>query len=214
MEKNNKETIKEENEKQAEPKETLEAQTEEETALEPESEEVGKLKAQVFGIEVRMQEIDAILERHEDDYFQKQQNQPEEPVKEDEKISALKAEYKELAKARRELLKGNKKSVWDNFPVWMGFYAVFQIIFSFYLIMTQLSTYFASWFYALFSTPTDFWFYFGLFIIPFLSLLASLIILLCSKDKVHKKIFLFVYLIQGIETLMSVGMLIYAILAE
>lgn len=227
MEKNNKETIKEETKKQTEPKENLEARAEADTAeeanleeneeveiaSEEDTEEVGKIKAQIFGIEVRMQEIDAILERYEDDYFQKQQSQPEEPVKEDEKISALKAEYKELAKARKELLKGNKKSIWDNFPVWMGFYAVFQIIFSFYLIMTQLSTYFASWFYALFTSPTEFWFYFALFVIPFLSLLASLIILLCTKNKVHKKIFLFVYLIQGIETLMSVGMLMYAILS-
>ncbi|GEM_PF-2269094 len=229
MEKNNKETIKEEKQQPAEPEVTLEAaaeetvseaetvfgpETEAETASEPESEEVAAVRAQIFGIEVRMQEIDAVLERYEDDYYKKQQSQPEEPIQEDEKIRALKAEYKELAKARKELLKGNKKSLWDNFPVWMGFYAVFQIIFSFYLILTQLSTYFASWFYQLFSDATEFWFYFGLFLIPFLSLLASLIILLVTKNKVHKKIFLFVYLIQGIETLMSVGMLIYAILAS
>lgn len=213
MENNNKETIKEEIKTEEKPEETLEAETEEETVSEEESDEAAMVRSQVFGIEVRMQEIDAILERYEDDFYKKQQNQPEEPVQEDEKIRALKAEYKELAKARRELLKENKKSLWDNFPVWMGFYAVFQIIFSFYLILTQLSTYFATWFYQLFTNPTNFWFYFGLFLIPFVSLLASLIITLVTKNKLHRKIFLFVYLIQGIETLISVGMLIYAIAA-
>lgn len=219
MENNNKETIKEEIKTEEKPEETLEAETEEETVSEEESDEAAMVRSQVFGIEVRMQEIDAILERYEDDFYKKQQNQPEETEvpevsgTEDEKIIALKAEYKELAKTRRELLKGNKKSLWDNFPVWMGFYAVFQIIFSFYLILTQFSTYFATWFYQLFTNPTNFWFYFGLFLIPFVSLLASLIITLVTKNKLHRKIFLFVYLIQGIETLISVGMLIYAIAA-
>jgi hypothetical protein len=115
-----------------------------------------------------------------------------------------------LYSERKKLLKTNKKSIWDNFPAWMGIYAIFQFIFSFYLILTQLSAYFAQWFFTFVNGDSEFVFYLSLFLVPVLSLIVSLVILLLLKNKLHKKIFMYIYIIHGVETLMAIGMLIYA----
>ncbi|MGD9886664.1 MAG: hypothetical protein AB7T03_01725 [Bacilli bacterium] len=170
------------------------------------------IKEKIFEIEIKLQEIDAIIERAEDEFYHKENEQNEVSPEETQKLIELKNEYRTLVKQKKQLQKSLKSSVWDNFPVWIGLYAVFQLIFSFYLILTQISTYFAQWFFTVINGSTEFAFYVSLFIIPFLNLVLSLVIWLIIKNKLHKKIFLYVYLIHGIETLMAVGVLLYVVL--
>lgn len=174
-----------------------------------EQDETSKTKALIFDIEVKMQEIDAIIERQEDEFFTKDQEVSDETHN---KIIQLKNEYKNLYKQKKQLQKTLRVSLWDNFPVWMAFYALIQFVFSFYLIMTQLSTYFAQWFFQMIQGGTSFVFYLSLFIVPALNLLVPFIVLLLLKNKTHKKFFMYIYFIHGIETLMSIGMLLYAVL--
>ncbi|MGD9605117.1 MAG: hypothetical protein AB7V00_03040 [Bacilli bacterium] len=182
------------------------------TDIEQKNDEVGKTKEQIFEIEIKMQEIDVIIEKFEDELYGSNTEGKDIAKEEQDKIRQLKQQYRELFQQKKQLQKTLKVSLWDNFPFWMGLYAIFQFIFSFYLILTQISTYFAQWFFPLVNGSTDFLFYFSLFIIPFLNLVLSLIILLLLKNKTHKKIFLYIYLIHGIETLMAAGMLLYVVL--
>jgi hypothetical protein len=60
----------------------------------------------------------------------------------------------------------------------------------------------------------DLWFFYVLiFLLPFLSLLASLIILLKIKNKEKKKMFAIIYIIHGIETIITVVYLLVKVLA-
>lgn len=161
-----------------------------------------------------MQEIDSLLERYENTLY----TSGEEILTEDEVI-ALKEEYKQIKTERKILLRQGKKNAWDNFPVPMWVYAVFQIIFSFIFILQNLSANFAEWALKLFEKwdisflqPSMTLLIVMYFFIPFLSLLTSLIILLSLKDKTHKKIFAYIYIIQGIETIITVTIMILAVL--
>ena len=173
--------------------------------------EHAQTKEKIFAIEVKMQELDAIIERFEDEFYREGENY--EPSEEEtNKVKALIEEYRDLREQKKQLQKTIKTSIWDHFPLWMGIYALFQIVFSFYLIMTQISMYFAQWFLKVVNGSTDFVFYVALFMIPFLNLVLPLLIFLLLKNKVHKRMFLYIYLIHGIETLIAVGMLLYVVL--
>jgi hypothetical protein len=165
-----------------------------------------EIQAEIFSIEVRLQEIDAELEHYEDMLMEKQ-----EEILEPEEVAKLKSEYKELKKQRKNLLKQTKKSIWDTIPLWMGIYAVFQFIFSFWIILEEISrqfTIFALELLAHIFTPGLWTLYILFFLIPVLSLLASTIILLKLKNKNHKKIFAIIFGIHGLETLITIGLMI------
>jgi hypothetical protein len=161
-----------------------------------------EIRSQIFAIEVRVQEIDAIIENYEYYLIEKELETltPEE-------VASLKEEYKNLKKQRKELQKQLKKSIWDHFPVWMGIYAIFQFFFSFTLVMIDISSRFAIFAMTLLDKIADpkLWvLYLFYFIIPVINLLISLIILLKLKNKNHKKIFAFIYGIHGIEVLITI----------
>ncbi|MCK9535965.1 MAG: hypothetical protein M0R05_00015 [Bacilli bacterium] len=162
----------------------------------------------IYEIDLRRQEIDAILENYEFELYEK----GNEVLTEEEYIN-LKEEYKQLKKKRKNLIKSKgEKTIWDEIPLWMGFYAVFQFLFSFYYIQALLSVYFAKLLLDLFSQSNSLAFNIFSFILPFLSVVASLIILLLLKNKKRKKVFLFVFLIQLVETLITVGLMLSIIL--
>jgi len=159
------------------------------------------IEEQIYQIEVRMQEIDAKIEQFEDVYYQ-----TSEEIFPYEEYEALKEEYKKLRSEKKRLLKENKqKGFWDKMPVWMFAYGVFQVIFSFFYVISMVSILFAQWFFNTFNvSEAKFWDVFTFFFIPFISLLISVIILLLIKNKERKKVFLIVFSIQAVETIISV----------
>lgn len=158
------------------------------------------LEEKIYEIEIKMQEIDSKLEMYEDSYYNGDDN-----IFPLEEYDRLKQEYKELKKQKKALLKENKQnSFWDKVPVWMVAYGIFQIIFSFFFVISMVSILFSSWFLGnVITKSTKFWEAFSFFFIPFISLLISTIIFLLIKDKLRKKIFLVIFSIQGIETIVS-----------
>jgi hypothetical protein len=170
-----------------------------------------KVQKEIFEIDVRLQEIDAILERYEDILYEK-----EEEILSPEEVENLVIEYRELKRKKKELSKSLKNSKWDVMPLWMAFYAVFQFVFSFYLLQSVICLRFAVWLSELIFKVwvPDLWFFYVLiFLLPFLSLLASLIILLKIKNKEKKKMFAIIYIIHGIETIITVVYLLVKVLA-
>lgn len=169
-----------------------------------------KIQEKIFTIDIRLQEIDAILERYEDVLYER-----DEEILSTEEVDELVREYRELKRKKKELSKSLKKSKWDAIPLWMAFYAIFQFVFSFYLLQSIICLRFAVWLttqlYKIW-VPGTWPIYVFLFLIPFLSLLASLIILLKLKNKEKKKMFAIIYLIQGIETIITVVYIIVKVL--
>ncbi|MDD3999524.1 MAG: hypothetical protein PHX62_01340 [Bacilli bacterium] len=179
------------------------------TNLEESISQESATRQEIFSIDVRLQEIDAILEKYEDVLFEK-----EEYILSAEEVEILQAEYSELKANKKRLNKSLKKSRWEAIPVWMGIYAVFQFIFSFLFIQFMISLNFAFWMAdSVFKISNNqVWlFYVFLFLLPVLSLLASLIILLKIKNKERKKAFAVIYIIQGIETLITIIYMIVSI---
>lgn len=157
------------------------------------------IQEQVYEIEIRMQEIDVQIELFEEAYYQSEDDFDY------EEIEKLKEEYKELRKKKKEILKRNKGK-WDSIPVSLFVYGIFQIIFSSFFVLFIVSSLFSGWFITTFftSTPGNFWLYFSLLFIPIISVLISTVILIFIKDKMRKKFFLIIYIIQFIETLITV----------
>ena len=186
----------------------LEDETEEEYELEDYQEEVedNSIPGQIFKINIRIQEIDAILENYEEALYSKN-----EEILSEEEYDNLKEEYRDLVKQRKELTKQRKESIWDYMPTWMAVYAIFQIVFCFFIILTQASAYFAEWMYGVFTKVPDWLFYTLPFVIPFLNLMLSLTIYFFIKDKKQRKLFFYIYLIQIIQTLITVVILIFVL---
>lgn len=165
-----------------------------------------KIREEIYAIEVRLQELDAILEKYEDILYERN----EETLPQEE-VEKLVAEYHDLKKRKKDLAKSLKKSKWDMVPLWMAVYAVVQFIFSFYVFQVQISLEFARWLTELIYSvwKTGLWvFYTSIFLLPVLSLLVSLIIWLKLKNKDRKKIFRIIFLIHSLET---IGTLVYFI---
>jgi hypothetical protein len=158
---------------------------------------------ELYQIDLRCQEIDSAIENYEDILM----SRGEETLTPEELVQ-LKQEYREIVRKRKDILKTKKKSIWDQFPFWMAAYAVFMLVLSFFFEPLYYICYkFLVLIYPLFSESmevTKAMEYAMLAFIPFLCLLASLIILLSLKNKIHKKIFAYIFLIQGIETLIAV----------
>src|SRR5690554_709351 len=95
------------------------------------------IEEQLYEIEVKMQEIDAKIERFEDALYERN-----EEIFSYEEYLQLKEEYKNLRKVKKAISK-QKKGKWDNIPVWMFAYGVFQIIFSFFMVLNMASILFA-----------------------------------------------------------------------
>lgn len=172
---------------------------EKETILEENIQET--IEDKIYEIEIKMQEIDSKLEMYEDSYYEgDDENFPY------EEYERLKQEYKDLKKQKKALLKENKQNgFWDKVPVWMVAYGTFQVIFSFFFVISMVSILFSSWFLGnVVTKSTKFWEAFSFFFIPFISLLISTIIFVLIKDKLRKKIFLVIFSIQGIETIVSI----------
>ena len=151
-------------------------------------------KEEIFKIDVRIQEIDVLFERYEDILY----SSGEETLNEEE-IEHLSEEYKELRKRKKELVKLTRKSIWDKFPIWMSVYAIFQIVFSLFIIIPSFAL------SSILIKPfpeAPFWLLD--LTVPVLNSLISLTILLLLKDKNHKKIFFWIYMIQIVETLLNV----------
>jgi len=159
----------------------------------------------IYEIDLRCQEIDSIFERYE---YELQEKGTENLSLEE--YEALKQEYKELRKQKREMKKGGKETIWEAIPLWMGIYAILQIIISMYFIQAMLSIHFASFLLNLFfvSNPSNTLFAILNFVFPFLCILSSLIIFLMIKNKKAKKFFLIVFIIQIIETIVTVSLMI------
>lgn len=159
--------------------------------------------SELYQVDLRCQEIDSAIENYEDILM----SRGEETLTEDE-LAQLKQEYREIVRKRKEILKSRKKSIWDQFPLWMAAYALLMLVLPFFFEPFYYICYkFLLLVYPLFSESmevTTAMEYAMLAFVPFLCLLTSLIILLSLKNKVHKKIFAYIFLIQGIETLITV----------
>lgn len=170
-------------------------------------EKEAKIREEIYAIDVRLQELDSIFEQYEDALTER-----EEEILSEEELNKLIDEYHELKKKKKELAKNFKKSKWEMIPLWMAVYAVCQFIFSFFLVQIQLSFYFTTWLGGLIykAWETGSWlFYVLLFVIPVLSLLASLIIFLKLKDRTKRKIFAIIFAIHGLETLVTIVYIVY-----
>lgn len=156
----------------------------------------------IHEIEVRMQEIDVLLERYEDIYYSKG-----ETIMSEEEVIALKQEYNKLRKTKKSVEK--TKTKWDKMPIWMFMYGVFQIIFSFFYVLATISIEVGGWLIRVLGLKTSgFWKYSTLLFVPVLSLVTSLLILLFIKDRDKKRFFIIMYIIQGIETIITVVILL------
>lgn len=164
----------------------------------------------IYELDIRLQEIDVILEKYEDTFFET--NQETLSV---EEVEALKKEIKEIKLKKKSLLRKGKKTVWDQFPLWMAFYAVFQFAFSFYYVLIRASIFYLSWAYKFFYKiikPSIAMEYVYILTLPVLSLIISLVILLLIKNKTHKKIFGIIYAIQGVETIGAIIFMVVRLL--
>lgn len=164
----------------------------------------------IYELDIRLQEIDVILEKYEDTLFETNQE-----ILSVEEVKALKAEAKEIRLKKKTLLRKGKETVWDQFPLWMAFYAIFQFIFSFYYVLIRVSIYYLSWAYKFFYNiikPSTFMEYVYILTIPLLSLILSLVILLLIKNKTNKKIFGIIYAIQGVETIGAIIFMVVRLL--
>ncbi len=168
-----------------------------------------EIREEIFSIAVRLQEIDTIIERYEDALLER-----EEEILSVEEVEKLEEEYYELKQKKKQLSKSLKKTRWDMIPIWMGIYAVFQFIFSFFALQLQISYQFAFWLaLKIYNVwDTGIWlFYVLFFLIPFFSVLLSLLILLKIKNRDKKKIFGIIFLIQGLETIVTIIIMIVSI---
>lgn len=155
----------------------------------------------IYELELKMQEIDTKIEFAEDElYFEESQITEED-------IQALKQEYRELKAEKKALLKQHKTN-WDKFPIWMFAYGVFQVVFSFFYVMSMISLLFASWFLNLINSYTRAWEIVSFFFLPFISIVASTIIFFTLKDKIKRRFFSIIFIIQGLETLITVILMI------
>ena len=173
-------------------------------------EKEAKIREEIYAIDVRLQELDSIFEQYEDALTER-----EEEILSEEELNKLIDEYHELKKKKKELAKNFKKSKWEMIPLWMAVYAVCQFIFSFFLVQIQLSFYFTTWLRGLIykAWDTGSWLLYVLpFVIPVLSLLASLIIFLKLKDRTKRKIFAIIFAIHGLETLVTIVYMLVVIL--
>ena len=167
------------------------------------------INLEIYEIDIRCQEIEVIIENYEFELSEK----GNELLTEEEHQNLL-AEYKELKKKRRVLLKMNRpKTVWEEIPLWMVIYIIFQIIFSFYYVQALLSVHFAKFLLDLFSSASATLFNIFNFILPTLSVLTSFVIWLLLKNKKQKKFFLIFCFIQIAETLITVGLMFWIILS-
>lgn len=173
-------------------------------------EKEAKIREEIYEIDVRLQELDAIFEQYEEALFER-----EEEILSEEEVEESSAEYRKLKKKKKELAKSLKKSKWDIIPLWMVIYFVLQFIFSFTLIQVKLSVFFALWLGEIIYNvwDTGAWLiYTLLFLIPFLCLVASSIIFLFLKDKNKKKIFGIFFLIHSLEVIITVVIMLVRIL--
>lgn len=163
------------------------------------------IQEQIYEIEIRMQELDSQIEQLEDILYEtRSEDFPH------EEYENLKMEYKSLRKQKKDLVR-NTKGTWDKIPVWMFAYGVFQVILSFFYILSMVSLMFASWFLGLIHNKmeiTRFWEIVAFFFVPFISIVISLVILCLIKDKARKKFFAVVFSIQTLETIISVILMI------
>ena len=168
-------------------------------------EQTENIEMLIYEIDIRRQEIDAILENYEFELYEKGNE-----VLSKEEYDQLKTEYKSLNQKRKNIIRTKrKKSIWDEIPLWIAIYAVLQIIFSFYFIQAILSIYFADFLMNLFSSTSGTLFDILIYALPFLSIVTSLIILFCLKNKRQKTFFFFFFLIQLTETLITVGLMLF-----
>jgi len=152
----------------------------------------------IYELEVRIQEISSTLENHEDIFY----NTGEKTL-DDNTVNDLHEEYKRLRQEIKEINRSGKGSIWDNMPIWMALYATFQFIFSFFYILTEMSRFFVKLTLPIFSEPSLALLIILYYFIPFISLVISLIILIIIKNKINKKTFAVIFLIQGIETIVA-----------
>lgn len=170
---------------------------------------------QVTNIEVRIQEVEIMIEKAEQEFLLDDEN--------DElyvKYKSLKEEYKQLLKERKHLIKQNAKqdqSILEQVSIWVVIYGVISIIISLPFLTGPLWLSFANEVMTIFSTSglgldaDDFIYKVLVFIIIFaFPLLLNLITWLVKNNfinkKADKKVFLLCWIIQGA---MSIGMIIY-----
>ncbi|HHX68724.1 MAG TPA: YfhO family protein [Gallicola sp.] len=152
------------------------------------------IQEQVYEIDIRLQEIDAQIELYEEMLYQK-----DEKIFEDEKLMELKQEYKDLRMKKKELQKSTKGK-WDQIPIWLFIYGIFQILFSLLFIMVPVSLSFVKWISSNVKVTSEFWVTTLFLLIPLICLLATGLLLIFQKNK-PRKIFLLVILgFQVIET--------------
>lgn len=158
------------------------------------------VEEKVYELDIRIQEIDAQIENYEELLYQSDEFDFE------EELSRLKQEYKKLRAERKALLK-KPKGKWDEIPVWMFAYGLFQIIFSVFLILSMVSLFFATWFLTLIYNGKElsrFLEIIGFFFVPFISILITTLILVFTKQKTRKKFMAIILSIQFVETVITV----------
>lgn len=179
-----------------------------EIIVDEDNNEVDDVSNRIYEIDVRCQEIEVMLENYDFELSEKGNE-----LFTEEEYENLLAEYKQLKKEKRELLKTKRvKTIWDEIPLWMAVYMIAQLIFSFYFVQALLSMHLANFLTRLFSVTSGVVYDIFSFILPTLSLIASLVILLLLRNKKLKKFFFFFCFVQLAETLITVGLMLWIIL--
>lgn len=155
------------------------------------------IQEQIYELEIRMQELDVQIEQYEDSLY----NSNEEEIS-SEKLIELTEEYKRLRKEKR-LLSKQLRGKWDQIPVWLFLYGIFQIIFSSFVVLVKVSMEFTTWFLGVIEKSTEFWVTFSFLMIPIISVIITTVILIIFKNKARKKFLAVVLAIQFLETVIA-----------
>lgn len=155
------------------------------------------VQEQIYEIEIKMQEIDVQIEHYEDSLYNS-----DEEIYSSEKLVELTEEYKKLRREKKLLTK-ELKGKWDQIPMWMFIYGIFQIIFSLFVVIIPISMYFTGWFLSVIGKDSKFWVTFTFLIIPILSVLISALLLILQKIKTRKMFMIVLLAIQVVETTIS-----------
>jgi|SRR5690554_1501298 len=167
----------------------------------------------IHEIDIELQKLDVLI------------NELEVAEKTDETIEEylkLKEQYKELLNKRKALVP-KKKTFWDKIPLWMYIYIVIQFILLAIPYLSQLIwVYFSSWLTEVFQSQLDQLLYANIspvwFTIVLISLIYSLPIinLFISwvlyvnvvHDPFEKKVFRYIWIAQGVLTLI-IGVVLF-----
>lgn len=157
------------------------------------------IQEQIYEKSLRMQEIDALVEKNE--YYDEDMI---EDKKLDELLLALKAEYKVLKAEVKFLKKRTQISFFDKIPVWTYIYGLLITVFGFAPVMKKFTEFLAPISVKIMGDFLNTWF--GTFLYLYLPTVLLLMVTVFIFILVYKKEYIrkFMYIILGIQTINAI----------